>query len=82
MNACSLRQNVALGQRDQLRQIGAVISSNSNSVFLTVRQVLRDISCVNPSRTPKAFKGKGSALSQSVTSGFRAVSSACVGAGA
>jgi hypothetical protein len=56
-----------------------VRSSNSN---LLVRQLLRDISCVNPSRTPKAFKGKGSALSQGVTSGLRAVSTACVGVGA
>ena len=82
MNACSLRQNVGLGQRDQLRQIGALISKNSNSVFLSVCQVLRDISCVNPSRTPKAFKGKGSALSQRVTSGLHSVSSGCLGAGA
>lgn len=38
------------------------------SVFLAVCQVLRDISCVNPSRTPKAFKGKGSAVNQGVNS--------------
>lgn len=68
MKACSLRQTVALGQRDQLRQIGADITSYSHTVFISVRQVLRDISCVNPSRTPKAFKGKGSALSQGVNS--------------
>jgi hypothetical protein len=40
------------------------------SVFLAVCQVLRDISCVNPSRTPKAFKGKGSAVNQGVNSGL------------
>ena len=40
----------------------------AHSVFLAVCQVLRDISCVNPSRTPKAFKGKGSAVNQGVNS--------------
>jgi hypothetical protein len=52
------------------------------SVFLAVCQVLRDISCVNPSRTPKAFKGKGSAVSQCVKSGSIASSSVLAGAGA
>ena len=70
MRACSLRQTVALGQRDQLRQIGVDITRYSHSVFLVVFQALRDISRVNPSRTPKAFKGKGSAVSQSVNSGL------------
>ena len=42
----------------------------AHSVFLAVCQVLRDISCVNPSRTPKAFKGKGSAVNQGVNSGL------------
>ena len=42
----------------------------TKNIFLTVCQVLRDISCVNPSRTPKAFKGKGSAVSQGVNSGL------------
>ena len=40
----------------------------AHSVFLAVCQLLRDISCVNPSRTPKAFKGKGSAVNQGVNS--------------
>ena len=42
----------------------------AHSKFLAVCQVLRDISCVNPSRTPKAFKGKGSAVNQGVNSGL------------
>ena len=54
----------------------------AHSVFLAVCQVLRDISCVNPSRTPKAFKGKGSAVNQGVTSGLNASHSGLVGAGA
>lgn len=58
-----------------------LVSKQLNN-FLAVCQALRDISCVNPLRTPKAFKGKGSALSQGVTFGLRAVSSAFVGAGA
>lgn len=42
--------------------------SNQETMLLAVCQVLRDISCVNPSRTPKAFKGKGSAVNQGVNS--------------
>ena len=54
----------------------------AQTVLLAVCQVLRDISCVNPSRTPKAFKGKGSAVSQSVKSGMTDNCSVLVGAGA
>lgn len=44
--------------------------SNHETILLAVCQFLRDISCVNPSRTPKAFKGKGSAVNKGVNSGL------------
>lgn len=84
----NLRKDFVVGHGDGVRKFCEVSNfQNKNfnftySVFSAVRQVLRDISCVNPSRTPKAFKGKGSALSQRVTSGLHSVSSAGLGAGA
>ena len=59
-------KNFVVCHADGVRKICGV--SKTRNVFLVVCQVLRDISCVNPSRTPKAFKGKGSALSQAVNS--------------
>ena len=47
------------------------------NIQILVCQVLRDISCVNPSRTPKAFKGKGSSVNQGVNSGFLDLAGAC-----
>lgn len=66
----TLRQTGVVQTEYALRQIGEVKVNNAHLVFLAVCQVLRDISCVNPSRTPKAFKGKGSAVSQGVNSGL------------
>lgn len=66
----TLRQTGVVQTEYALRQIGEVKVNNEDLVFLAVCQVLRDISCVNPSRTPKAFKGKGSAVSQGVNSGL------------
>ena len=61
-------KNFVVCHADGVRKICGV--SKTRNVFLVVCQVLRDISCVNPSRTPKAFKGKGSAVSQGVNSGL------------
>lgn len=66
----TLRQTGVVQTEYALRQIGEVKVNNEDLVFLAVCQVIRDISCVNPSRTPKAFKGKGSAVSQGVNSGL------------
>ena len=66
----TLRQTGVVQTEYALRQIGEVKVNNEDLVFLAVCQVLRDISCVNPSRTPKAFKGKGSAVNQGVNSGL------------
>ena len=83
MSNFSVGRKCLVGHDDVVGKICRInVDVNHSSVNIASRQVLRDISCVNPSRTPKAFKGKGSALSQGVTSGLRAVSTACVGAGA
>ena len=66
----TLRQTGVVQTEYALRQIGEVKVNNEDLVFLAVCQVLRDISCVNPSRTPKAVKGKGSAVNQGVNSGL------------
>ena len=80
MTALSNGQNVQVSHDDDVGQDVQV--SDAKYVLLAARQVLRDISCVNPSRTSKAFKGKGSAVSQGVTSDLNASLSGLVGASA
>ena len=83
MSNFSVGRKCLVGHDDVVGKICRInVHVNHSSINIASRQVLRDISCVNPSRTPKAFKGKGSAVSQCVKSGSIASSSVLAGAGA
>ena len=71
MSNFSVGRKCLVGHDDVVGKICRInVDVNHSSVNIASRQVLRDISCVNPSRTPKAFKGKGSAVNQGVNSGL------------